>query len=122
MSKNKALVLIVFSLGFIIICGLTLLGYGLYQRASDPNFKLFNFKNKPKIYNNQVLAKIQNKNELIPKKIKITLSLDEWVRDVKTFKNRLVIHITTDLKKDRILILDTNTGLITTSISLVNKP
>ena len=122
MSKNKALVLVVFSLGFIIICGLTLLGYGLYQRASDPNFKLFNFKNKSKIYDNQVLAKIQNKNELIPKKIKITLSLDEWVRDVKTFKNRLVIHITTDLKKDRILILDTDTGLIITSISLINKP
>ena len=121
MSKNKALVLIVFGLGFIIICGLMLLGYGLYQRALDPSFKLFNFINDPKIYDTQVLAKIQNKNKLIPKKIKITLSLNEWVRDVKTFQNRLVIHITTDLKKDRILILDADTGSIITSISLINE-
>ena len=122
MSKNKALVLIVFSLGLIIISGLMLLGYGLYQRALDPGFKLFNFKNKPEIYDTQVLAKIQNKNKLIPQKIKITLSLNEWVRDVKTLQNRLVIHITTDLKKDRILILDADTGSIITSINFINEP
>ena len=122
MSKNKALVLIVFSLGLIIISGLMLLGYGLYQRALDPSFKLFNFKNKPEIYDTQVLAKIQNKNKLIPQKIKIALSLTEWVRDVKTLQNGLVIHITTDLKKDRILILDANTGSIITSINFINEP
>ena len=122
MSKNKALVLIVFSLGLIIISGLMLLGYGLYQRTSDPSFKLFNFKNKLEIYDTQVLAKIQNKNKLIPQKIKIALSLNEWVRDVKTLQNRLVIHITTDLKKDRILILDANTGSIITSINFINEP
>ena len=122
MSKNKALVLIVFSLGLIIISGLMLLGYGLYQRALDPSFKLFNFKNKPEIYDTQVLAKNQNKNKLIPQKIKIALSLNEWVRDVKTLQNRLVIHITTDLKKDRILILDADTGSIITSINFINEP
>ena len=122
MSKNKALVLIVFSLGLIIVSGLMLLGYGLYQRALDPSFKLFNFKNKPEIYDTQVLAKIQNKNKIIPQKIKIALSLNEWVRDVKTLQNRLVIHITTDLKKDRILILDADTGSIITSINFINEP
>ena len=112
MHKNKALVSIVLILGLVIIAGLGVLVYGLYKKANDPSFNFFNQtaknKNNPAITSQKTITE----NIKFKKNISISLTNGEWVSNMATSQNKIIVHITNKFKKDRLLILDATNGSI----------
>ena len=105
MQRNKALVSIVITLGFIIIGGLSILGYGLFKKANDPDFKFF--KNSV-----QTRMKPSHSNTNFKNNISILLEKKEWVHGITTSENKIIVHITSENKQDRLLILNANNGTL----------
>jgi hypothetical protein len=112
MHKNKALVSIVLILGLVIVVGLGVLVYGLYKKANNPSFNFFQQTTKKK----NIPAKTSNetieKNRKFKKKISIPLTNGEWVSNMTTSQNKIIVHITNKYKNDRLLILDATNGSI----------
>ncbi|MEE2998605.1 MAG: hypothetical protein VX693_01665 [Pseudomonadota bacterium] len=105
MQRNKALVSIVITLGFIIIGGLAVLGYGLFKKANEPDFKFF----KKSV---QKPDKPLHSNTNFKKSISILLAKKERVHGIATSENKITIHITSENKQDRLLILNANNGAL----------
>ena len=108
MHKNKALVSIVLILGLVIIAGLGVLIYGLYKKANDTSFNFFNQtaknKNNPAITSQKTITE----NIKFKKNISISLTNGEWVSNMATSQNKIIIHITNKFKSisDNLLIID----------------
>ena len=117
MQRNKALVSIVLLLGFVIIGGIALLGYGLFEKANNPDFKFF--KNVIETPNNKIKTHDKNSglNTSFRKNISILLAKEEWVHEVVTSKNKIILHITNKSKNDRLLILDADNGSVISKIN-----
>ena len=117
MQRNKALVSIVLLLGFVIIGGIALLGYGLFEKANNPDFKFF--KNVIETPSNKIKTHVRNSglNTSFRKNISILLAKEEWLREVVTSKNKIILHITNKSKNDRLLILDADNGSIISKIN-----
>ena len=117
MQRNKALVSIVLLLGFVIIGGIALLGYGLFEKANNPDFKFF--KNVIETPNNKIKTHDRNSglNTSFRKNISILLAKEEWLHEVVTSKNKIILHITNKSKNDRLLILDADNGSIISKIN-----
>ncbi len=112
MHKNKALVSLVFGLGFILIMGIVLLGYGLYQRASDPEFKFFKSSNdNPTQISSTVDISADLKSKL-PVNVSIPLAKGSQINKIEVSGKNIVVHITNEAKRDLLLILDAETGTI----------
>ena len=117
MQRNKALVSIVLLLGFVIIGGIALLGYGLFEKANNPDFKFF--KNVIETPNNKIETHDRNSgfNTSFSKNISILLAKEEWVHEIMTSKNKIILHITNKSKNDRLLILDADNGSVISKIN-----
>ena len=117
MQRNKALVSIVLLLGFVIIGGIALLGYGLFEKANNPDFKFF--ENVIETPNNKIKTHDRNSglNTSFRKNISILLAKEEWVHEVVASKNKIILHITNKSKNDRLLILDADNGSIISKIN-----
>lgn len=117
MQRNKALVSIVLLLGFVIIGGIALLGYGLFEKANNPDFKFF--KNVIETPNNKIKTHDKNSgfNTSFSKNISILLAKEEWLHEVVTSKNKIILHITNKSKNDRLLILDADNGSVISKIN-----
>jgi hypothetical protein len=117
MQRNKALVSIVLLLGFVIIGGIALLGYGLFEKANNPDFKFF--KNVIETPNNKIKTYDKNSgfNTSFSKNISILLAKEEWVHEIMTSENKIIVHITSKSKNDRLLILDADNGSIISKIN-----
>tara|TARA_B100000315_G_C14560171_1_gene580113 strand:- start:1368 stop:1706 length:339 start_codon:yes stop_codon:yes gene_type:complete len=102
MQKNKALVSLVMGLSVILIGGFILLVYGLVQQSANPDFKLFKSSEA-------VPAELRAK---LPANISIPLPPGSWVREIEASDGKIIVHVTTEAKRDRILILDAATGVI----------
>ena len=121
MHKNKALVSLVVGLGIIIVGGLVVLGYGLNQRASNPDFKFFKTNDTAPAKGSKastVPAQIQAK---LPANVSIPLAQGSWVREIETSGDKIIVHITNEAKRDRILILDAGTGAVLRRIQFDHK-
>ena len=112
MHKNKALVSIVLILGFVIIAGLGILVFGLYKKANDPSFNFFKQTNKKKNITEKIPNNPVQENTKFKKNISIPLTKGEWISNVATSQNKIIIHITNNYKKDRLLILNATNGSI----------
>jgi hypothetical protein len=112
MQRNKTLVSIVIVLGIIIIVGVALLGYGLVQRFHDPEFKFFksNSNTIPKI--DKIFDTSLNALPTQQKKITIPLNKGEWISEMETSENKIIIYVTNKEKNDYILILNSTDGSI----------
>lgn len=117
MQRNKALVSIVLLLGFVIIGGIALLGYGLFEKANNPDFKFF--KNVIETPNNKIKTYDKNSgfNTSFSKNISILLAKEEWVHEIMTSKNKIIVRITSKSKNDRLLILDADNGSVISKIN-----
>ena len=121
MHKNKTLVSIVIILGFVILIGLGLLGYGLFKTVNDPNFRFFtNFIEKPS-NSKKSLNKGRNLGLIFKQNILIQLAKDEWVHGITASMNKVIIHITNQNKQDRILIIDADNGSIVHNIKFQHR-
>jgi hypothetical protein len=116
MERNKTLVSIVIGLGIILIGGLAILGYGLFQRANNPEFKFFKSSAKTTPEVNKLPEKNSNLSTAESKKIHIPLNKGEWIQEMKTSKNKIIIRITNEAKNDRLLIIDPTNGSVIFSI------
>jgi hypothetical protein len=112
MHKNKALVSIVLILGCVILIGLALLGYGLFKTANNPNFKFFKSAIEKPHNSKKALSKNPGLSLSFKNNILIKLTQEEWVHEVTTSMNKVLIHIRTKDKQDRLLILDADNGSI----------
>ncbi len=123
MQKNKALVSLVFGLGLIIMGGLVLLGYGLSQRAKDPNFSFFKSSDETP---EKINEKISNKKSIstadLPKNISIPLAKGARVSRVDVSDDKIVVHIIDEAKRDLILILDAHSGAVIRRIHFDTTP
>ncbi len=123
MHKNKALVSLVFGLGLIIMGGLVLLGYGLSQRAKDPNFSFFKSSDETP---EKINEKISNKKSIstadLPKNISIPLAKGARVSRVDVSDDKIVVHIIDEAKRDLILILDAHSGAVIRRIHFDTTP
>ena len=108
MHKNKALVSLVMGLSVILIGGFALLVYGLVQQANNPNFKFFKSSES-------VPANIKAN---LPANISIPIPQGSRVSDLEVSEGKIIIHLTTAAKPDRILILDAETGAVIRRIQL----
>ena len=117
MQRNKALVSIVLLLGFVIIGGIALLVYGLFEKANNPDFKFF--KNVIETPHNKIKSHDKNSglNTSFRKNISILLAKEEWVHEIMTSKNKIIVHITSKSKNDRLLILDADNGSVISKIN-----
>ncbi len=121
MHKNKTLVSLVVGLGIIIVGGLVVLGYGLNQRASNPDFKFFKTSDTAPAKVSKasaVQAQIQAK---LPTNVSIPLAQGSWVREIETSGDKIIVHIINEAKRDRILILDAETGAVLRRIRFDHK-
>ena len=121
MLKNKALVSIVLILGFMILIGLVLLGYGFFKTANNPNFKFFkNTIIKPND-NSKALNKDPALSPNFKKNILIELAKQEWVHEITTSANKIFVHITNKNKQDRLLIINSDNGSIIRQIEFQHR-
>ena len=121
MHKNKALVSIVLILGFVILIGLGLLGYGLFKTANDPNFKFFKSTVEKPNNNKKALSIGPSLSPSVKKNILIKLAKEEWVHEVTTSMNKVLVHITNKNKEDRLLILNADNGSIIRQIKFQRR-
>lgn len=100
MHPNKALVTLVFAMGGIIVVGMAALGYGLYQKSTDPNFSLF--KSKP------AAVPTASPNVAIP------LPPGARIADIQVTGNRIIVQVVEDKDgkalRSGIMIIDAETG------------
>ena len=116
MQNNKALISIVLFLGLIIISGLALLGFGIYKRATNQEFKLFN-KTPAEAAKKSIISDGTVSIKTRPtKNIAIPLTKQEWIQQVTTSNNSIIVHINSKTKNVRLLILDANNGSIISEI------
>jgi len=108
MQKNKSLVSLVMGLSVILIGGFALLVYGLVQQASNPNFKFFKSSE----------AVPANIKANLPANISIPIPQGSRVSELEVSEGKIIIHLTTQAKRDRILILDAKTGSVISRIRL----
>ncbi|MDP7600484.1 MAG: DUF6476 family protein [Rhodospirillales bacterium] len=108
MQKNKALVLLVMGLSVILIGGFALLVYGLVQQASNPDFKFFKSSEA-------VPADVKAKP---PANISIPIPQGSKVGEIEVSEGKIIVHLTTETRQDRILILDAETGVVIRRIRL----
>jgi hypothetical protein len=119
MHKNKALVSLVFGLGIILFGGLVLLGYGLNQRADDPNFRFFKSnESRPAEFSKKPALPTGMKAKL-PINISIPVAKGSRVSKVEASDGKIIVHITNKAKRDLILILDAETGAVLRRIRFV---
>ena len=112
MHKNKALVLIVLILGFVILTGLAFLGYGFFKKANNPKFRFFKSTIEKSNNNQKALNKGSGLSTNFKKNILVELAKEEWVREITTSMNKILVHITNKNKQDRLLIIDADNGFI----------
>ena len=122
MHKNKALVSLVLGLSIILVGGLGLLGYGLYKRASNPDFKFFTTNNEKPAKTSKLLGKASNSNGELPTNISIPLAKGEWVIKIALSDGNIIAHVTSVEKRDRFLIIDAKTGAIMRQIRFDHSP
>ena len=122
MHKNKALVSLVLGLSIILVGGLGLLGYGLYKRASNPDFKFFTTNNEEPAKTSKLLGKDSNSNGELPTNISIRLAKGEWVIKIALSDGNIIAHVTSVEKRDRFLIIDAETGAIMRQIRFDHSP
>ena len=116
MHKNKALVSLVFGLGIILIGGLSLLAFGLYQRASDPDFKFFKTDKEMPVKTSGPSVKLAPTISKLPANISIPLTKGTWVSKIETAGDKIIVHITNEAKRVQLLILDARTGAVVSRI------
>ena len=112
MHKNKALVSLVFGLGIILIGGFGLLIFGLYQRASDPDFKFFSENSDKPAQISSAANPTPRLNTNLPVNISIPLPTGERIKEIEASGNRIIVHITNQAKQDQIMVLDAETGAV----------
>ena len=112
MHKNKALVSLVFGLGIILIGGFGLLIFGLYQRASDPDFKFFSENSDKPAQISPAANPTPRLNTNLPVNISIPLPKGERIKEIEASGNRIIVHITNQAKQDQIMVLDAETGAV----------
>jgi hypothetical protein len=122
MHKNKALVSLVLGLSIILVGGLGLLGYGLYKRVSNPDFKFFTTNNEKPAKTSKLLGKASNSNGELPTNISIRLAKGEWVIKIALSDGNIIAHVTSVEKRDRFLIIDAETGAIMRQIRFDHSP
>jgi hypothetical protein len=116
MHKNKALVSLVFGLGIILIGGISLLAYGLYQRGNDPDFKFFKTASEMSVKAGSQPVKLAPRIPKLPANISIPLAKGTWVSAIESSGSNIIVHITNEAKRDQLLILDVNTGAVLSRI------
>ena len=121
MQKNKALISIVIILGLIIIVGLGALVFGLYQRANDPDFNFFKQDSKKQNFAKETTTNIRERNIKSRKNISIPLGKNEWVSNIATSQNNIIVYITNKFKDSRLLILDADDGSIIRHVEFKNS-
>ncbi len=103
MQAVKALVI---GLGVLLVSGIALLVYGISQKASDPQYKMFRGKSP-------AVAPIATFGEA-----RIPLPVDCTVAEMKPDGAHLYLRIGPTGPCERIIIIDTQTGQATGSIWL----
>ncbi len=123
MQKNKALVSLVVGLGLMIIAGLIILVWGLYQKSADPNFKMFSESDdKPALVRSTPAVPPSPTEKPFPANVSIPLPQGYWIEEMEITSGRIIVHITNDTKRDRILILDADTGAVIRRIRFDTRP
>jgi len=120
MQNNKGLISIVLFLGLVIIVGLALLGVGIYKRATNQEFKLFKKTSTEAEKHSITYDRIGSIRTKLTNNISIPLKKEEWIQQVTTSKNSIIIHINSKAKNVRLLILDANNGSIISEIKFGN--
>ena len=117
MHKNKVLVSLVLGLGIIIVLGLILLGYGLYQRANNSDYSLFN---KTKLTDK--FSKKNSPRNKYPLNLVVPLSKKEFIKEIESSNNNLAIYISNQKgTEERLIILDMESSIIKSHIKFKRK-
>lgn len=117
MAALKSLVI---GMGVLIVIGITVLGWGMYKKADDPNFKFFKSDEPttasatPDIPQPKAAASIAADTPATPVKAigDINLHLDAGcsIGSMTSDGNRLFLKIGPDRKCEKVIILDLATG------------
>ena len=109
MNALKALVAI---MGALIVLLMTVMGYGLYRKATDPGFTFFGLGATPQETAPATPAAPAPTPPNPAEVQKLGLPAGTEVRDIEATNGRLLIHVRLADGTDRILILDATSGAL----------
>lgn len=109
MAALKSLVI---GMGVLIVIGITVLGWGMYKKANDPDFKFFKSDDDPVVQTAE--PAIPQPSPMAPVKafgdINIRLDAGCSIQSLTPQGNRLFLQIGPDRPCEQIIILDLASG------------
>jgi hypothetical protein len=114
----QALKGLVIGMGVLIVAGMVLLVYGLYQKANDPDFKFFSLNEEKSNVEQSVAPPVANSPTVTRRpqssfgNTAIPLALGDSLVSMIAEDNRLIMHIRNSSGSEKVVITDMNRGTL----------